>query len=237
MVKIVCVEPTAYFDFDTSSDTLLHKIEKAARTCYRSEAGNKPAAQFIAGLIQKGHESVIEHSSLTATVVCSRSCSHQIVRHRLCSYSQESQRYVNYANAGYEIILPPEIELKDKALCSVYMSSLERSIEAYEEMIGSGIKPEDARYLLPNAFSTRIVMTANLRTWRHIFALRALNPHAQWEIRQCMEQLLSKAINYMPCCFKDMLEPTDSDVLRALEAAGVDNWDGYSIAYQALKRD
>lgn len=167
------MNPSAkWLPFD--ADAILHRIEYAGRVCYRSQTKDIPRA-FVRRLIASGHESVLEHCSLSAEIVCSRACSHQIVRHRLCAYSQESQRYVNYSKQGYDIIGDFD--------CS-------QAIAQYEQLLAEGCKPEEARSVLPNCMATRLVMTTNLRQWRHIFKERALNPHAQDEIRGLFKHLL-----------------------------------------------
>jgi len=203
-------------------------IEKWGRKCYKSEHLIKTgsASKFIKKIIKNKHLSVIEHLTITVDVICSRSCSHQLVRHRLGSYSQESQRYTNYKKRGYEVICPFSIINKNAEECikkfdknkdivkSFYINSkyedwiqtILMGIKRYEDLLSQRIKPEDARSVLPNAMKTEIVTTYNLREWRHVFEERALNLHAQLEIRELMQSILTKFSELLPDFFEDQLE-------------------------------
>lgn len=179
-------------------------IELAGRTCYKSETKGDSRA-FVRGLIRSGHESVIEHCSITVLIVGDRSMSHQLVRHRIAAYSQESQRYCNYHNLGFSVIVPPSIE-RDPELFGHWHGAVEAALTDYEVMIMKGIKPEDARSLLPNAIKTEVVTTFNLRQWRHVFKHRALNHRAQWQIQGIMVGILEEFAALLPCVFGDLLE-------------------------------
>jgi len=192
------VQPQA--SFGNLNFQMLKHLESCGRTCYNSKPGDPEA--FLRRIIASGHESVIEHASLTARIICSRACSHQLVRHRLGAYSQRSQRYV--AERGHLFaICPPSIS-KDDASLQAYTEQLEAAFTGYTQLLASGCKPEDARYLLPNAAATEIVATYNLRQWRHVFKERALNPHAQWEIRGIFLGLLSTLQVELPALFGDL---------------------------------
>ncbi len=142
-------------------------IEEAARVCYRSSSNKRLYHQ----LIKSGHTSVLEHSSISYLITCSRACSHQLVRHRIgCSYSQESQRYCNYENKGFEFIDYPGIN----------EDYLESVIKEYQNAPG---KAEVKRNILPNCTATRIFVTMNLRALLWFFELRC-NSKAQSEIRE-----------------------------------------------------
>jgi len=133
-----------------------------------------------------GHHSVLEHVSITFAIEkISRACSHQLVRHRIASYSQQSQRYVTYDDVDF--IIPPSIR-KDDEICVGYQKFLEDMIYNYNELIELGIPAEDARYLLPNATSTNITMTVNARELIEMCKLR-LCTTAQWEIRKMFEMI------------------------------------------------
>lgn len=157
------------------------RVEYAGRVCYRShdrsDGTAEGAAAFCRGLIGRGHESVLEHVSLSVEIVCSRTCSHQLVRHRLCSFSQESQRYVKYDD-GIEIIMPDAAGTNAGRV----FGSAEGLHVVYQRMRECGAPAEVARSVLPGCTATRLVMTANLRQWRHVWRLRC-DPHAQAEIR------------------------------------------------------
>jgi len=135
-------------------------LERAGRVCYQSEGDD--AASFVRMIIDRGHESVLEHASATFSIVCSRGISHEIVRHRLASYSQESTRYVKYGDISIV-----EGQYTDKMLAAIKFAE-----EAYTEACGGGLSAQWARNVLPIGLKTQIVVTANFRQWRHMIRLR-----------------------------------------------------------------
>lgn len=158
-------------------------IDMAARSCYNSEPDPEKRGKFIAGLIKSGHESPIEHAKLTVRVSdVSRAFTHQFVRHRLFSFTQQSQRYVKFGDDIDHFIVPDSI-IDNPETRKIYGETLVNIVDNYHKLCDLGIKKEDARMLLPNAAETMIVATANFREWRHFFELRA-EKHAQWEIRR-----------------------------------------------------
>ena len=170
-------------------------IEEAGRTCYKSPVGNP---EIIKNWIKAGHESVIEHASATFRVSeVSRALTHQLVRHRIgFSYSQQSQRYVNEDEFGY--VTPESIKNhEDGKVLDVYKDIMHTIQKAYKTFIEAGIKKEDARFLLPNACHTEIVVTMNFRAARNFLKLR-LDKHAQWEIRQLANYILSILKHHAP---------------------------------------
>lgn len=177
-------------------------IEKAARVCYASDSKGS-RAKFIHGLIKSGHESVLEHASATFLVEnISRACSHQLVRHRIASYSQRSQRYVDENKFRYvipESILSDEAAYKDFKLLMFYCNS------TYAKLRALGVPKEDARFVLPNACCTTIMVTMNFRELRHFFKLRT-SPKAQWEIRQLAMDMLDTCMIHAPHVFQDIWE-------------------------------
>ena len=180
-------------------------IEYAGRLCYRSQGGGTPkaTARFIRKRVEEGHESIIEHSSASFEISgISRSCSHQLVRHRLASFSQESQRYVDMSNP--EWVIPPDIAADPEAL-AIWEASLARTQQAYQQLRARGIRKEDARFLLPNAAATRLVMTANFRELLHLFRIR-ISPHAQWEICQVAIRMLEAVNEHAPNVFGSLRE-------------------------------
>jgi thymidylate synthase (FAD) len=152
-------------------------------------------------LLRRGHESVLEHCQITVRLCCDRATSHQLVRHRLCAYSQESQRFVAYRQY-LEVIQPP---FANEAARQLWFSTVQSIAQAYQDLLESHERPENARALLPNCTATRLVMSANVRQWRHIFRERALNRRAQDQIRQLMHTLLEKLARHVPCLFEDLL--------------------------------
>jgi len=181
-------------------------IERAARTCYRSEPIGS-TEKFLKTLISKGHESVLEHCVASVLITCDRSCSHQLVRHRLGAYSQESQRYVNYGKKSIQFIAPPGINPGEYNGMSSnkFIRALINANNSYNELLEAGWKPEDARQVLPNCTATRIFTTFNFRQWRHVFQERALNSPAQKQIRDVMSCILREFAE-RTFIFDDLLE-------------------------------
>jgi thymidylate synthase (FAD) len=184
-------------------------IADAGRTCYKSKSsGLESDVKLIRSLIKMGHESVLEHASATFRISeVSRSLTHQLVRHRLCSFSQQSQRYVK--EDQFDFVIPPSIifmELDDESgLTAVddYIQDMYIIQGMYDKWKSRGLKNEDARYVLPNACASEIVTTANLREWRTILKLRC-DSHAQWEIRRMAKFCLAELYNSVPIVFEDL---------------------------------
>jgi len=177
-------------------------IELAARTSYKSfdKMGEGSASALIRKLIRSGHESVLEHAYATFRIRGgSRAFTHQLVRHRLASYTQESQRYVD--EVGFEYVTPPSIREGQEAL-RVFREAVEVAREAYGRLRELGVPKQDARFVLPNATTSEIVVSANFREWRHIFELRC-HPSAQWEIREICLQILKLLKEKAPSAFED----------------------------------
>lgn len=199
-----------YKDFD--GQKVLQKIEAAARTCYKSEGKIQEgsAAKLVAGLIKSGHEAMLEHASVTVKFVVDRGISHELVRHRLASFAQESTRYCNYPkdDFGSEItfIIPDYLEYKSEGW-NIWKESMKQAEDAYFKMLDFGLSPQQARAVLPNSLKTEVVMTANLREWRHFFKLRALGttgkPHPQ--MLEVAVPLLEDMKNLIPVVFDDLV--------------------------------
>lgn len=199
-----------YKDFD--GQKVLQKIEAAARTCYKSEGKIQEgsAAKLVAGLIKSGHEAMLEHASVTVKFVVDRGISHELVRHRLASFAQESTRYCNYSkdDFGSEItfIIPDYLEYKSEGW-NIWKESMKQAEDAYFKMLDFGLSPQQARAVLPNSLKTEVVMTANLREWRHFFKLRALEttgkPHPQ--MLEVAVPLLEDMKNLIPVVFDDLV--------------------------------
>lgn len=148
---------------------MLERLELYGRTCYQSEhrIGKDTASKFVKGLMKNNHLSVLEHINLTFRFITDRGVTHELVRHRLASYSQESTRYVKYQDL--EVVQPVGMSEAELDVWRYYMNYVEGN---YRAMINYGLKPEQARTVLPNSTKTEIVMTANLREWLHIIQLR-----------------------------------------------------------------
>ncbi len=183
-------------------------IESAGRTCYLSlnKITDSSEKGFIQSLIKRGHLSVLEHAAATFRIRGgSRAFTHQLVRHRLASFSQQSQRYVK--ESGFRFVIPPSIN-EDPALKERFEDFMEQARKLYEFFLERDIKKEDARYILPNAVVSEIVVSANLREWRHILKLRC-HRSAQWEIRQICMEILRILKQNTPSVFFDFVINSD----------------------------
>ena len=196
---------------------MLRRIERIGRVCYKSEdrIEEGSAEKFIRGIIRRGHESVIEHGSITVKFICDRGVTHEIVRHRIASYSQESTRYCNYVKekfgrqitcidlaTGFRYDLNNE---SDRKKYDVWQQAMENAERSYFQMIELGATPQEARSVLPNSLKTELVTTMDLREWRHFFRLRAdTAAHPQCREVACM--LLDRFAREYPVFFEDLLE-------------------------------
>jgi thymidylate synthase (FAD) len=208
MVQIV--KPS--FEIMTPIDgmQILKVIEAAGRTCYRSEdcITETSALAFCKRILEpsRKHESVIEHFSVTVRIVCDRGVSHEIVRHRLASYSQESTRYVNYSKGkfGNQItVIAPLFWSTDSIQYNRWLDSVEMAEKTYMELLELGATPQEARSVLPNSLKTEIVVTMNLRSWRNFFQLRtAKTAHPQ--MIEIARPMLAKFRELIPVIFDDV---------------------------------
>jgi len=178
----------------------------AARLCYSSttieqifERRSEDHAALLAKILDLGHFSVLEHSSFTFGIEgISRACSHQLVRHRIASFSQQSQRYVA-VQERFAAVTPPSIA-QNPLLAERFEQFLDDCHLLYGELLAAGIPAEDARFVLPNAAETKLVMTMNARELRHFFALRCCR-RAQWEIRAMATEMLRLCMQVSPLLF------------------------------------
>ncbi len=196
-------------------ESVLKKIEKIGRVCYKSEnrITDDSAEKFIQGILDRGHESVIEHESITIKVICDRGVSHEIVRHRIASYSQESTRYCNYSKDkfgnqitvidiasgfSYDMDNPA-----DRKKYEIWTQAMENAEKSYFEMLDAGATPQEARSVLPNSLKTELVMTMNIREWRHFLRLR-LGEGAHPQMRELARIILDEFQKRMPLFFADV---------------------------------
>lgn len=195
------INASYHIETPIDSNQILKRIEKAGRTCYKSEdrITDESAEAFVRKLIERGHESVLEHESITVRFICDRGVSHEIVRHRIASFSQESQRYVRY-NGDIEFINP---HMPDEKAYEAWQESCERAEETYRELLSYGVQPQQARSVLPNSTKTEIVMTANLREWRHFLKLRTAKA-AHPQMRELTVPLLKELQRQIPVVFDDI---------------------------------
>ena len=185
-------------------------IEKAGRTCYESQdKANGHPEVLIKAIIKSGHESVLEHAVATFKINgVSRALTHQLVRHRLCSFSQKSQRYVK--EDQFEFVIPTSIKKLGKDAIETFKTQMVSIQSMYEHWKSLGIKNEDARFVLPNACTSEIVVTANFREWRKIAMLRC-DKHAQWEIRYLAMKILWILRENAPSAFEDLTDTYYND--------------------------
>lgn len=191
-------------------------IETAGRTSYLSfdKQGKDTEKTFIRMLIKNGHLSVLEHAYATFRISgVSRAFTHQLVRHRLCSFTQQSQRYVDEKKFNY---IEPESMRNNPKAHSIFTAFMDGAKSVYSELQKLGIKNEDARFVLPNAVESQIVVTANLREWRHIIELRG-NPDAQWEIRKVAVEILKVLKNYTPTVFEDFEVDEENSIVKKIK--------------------
>jgi thymidylate synthase (FAD) len=205
----------ARYEFDlTEKDgqRILRSIELAGRTCYKSEDNNKlgdfdKTKKFVKMLLERGHESVLEHEKITVRIICDRGVTHEIVRHRIASYSQESTRYCNYSQDkfGNEVtFIDLRPFLANPEARKLWETSMQQAEKNYLELVDQhGVPPQFARSVLPNSLKTEIVVTANVREWRHIFRLRT-SKAAHPQMREVMVPLLRDFQGLVPVVFNDI---------------------------------
>ena len=201
---------------DFEGQKVLQKLELVGRTCYKSEdkITEDSAAKFVAGLIKRGHEAMLEHVSITVKFVTDRGISHEIVRHRLASYAQESTRYCNYSQDkfGHELtfIIPDFLEYGSEGF-KLWKDEMKQVEKTYFAMLEAGHTPQEARSVLPNSLKTELVMTANLREWRAFFKLRAANSTgaAHPQMLEITRPLLDDLKAMIPVVFDDITYEED----------------------------
>lgn len=174
---MIAIKPSAEILSGKNYHQMLENIERIGRVCYKSEDAIHPgsAEQFIRNIITRGHESVIEHESISVRVVCDRGVSHEIVRHRIASYSQESTRYCNYAQEkfGRELtFIRPCFWQEEPEKYQIWQETMAEIERNYFRLLDLGAVPQEARSILPNSLKTELAVTMNLREWRHFFRLR-----------------------------------------------------------------
>ena len=202
------IRPSFEIMDDIDGAKILQKLERCGRVCYKSEdkITEGSAEKFIGMILRSGHESVLEHEKLTVKFICDRGVTHEIVRHRIASYSQESTRYCNYSKDkfGNELtFIRPCFWADDSEEYAVWKQAMEEIEKTYVKLISLGAKPEEARSILPNSLKTEIVCTMNLREWRHFFRLRTAE-RAHPQIREISAALLDELKKRIPVIFDDI---------------------------------
>ena len=190
---------------------ILQHIERCGRVCYKSEdkITDTSAQTFVGSIIKRGHEAVLEHASVTVKFVVDRGVSHEIVRHRLAAYCQESTRYCNYSKDGFGrqvTFIQPHFLDRGTRGWELWVLACEQAEKAYFDLLNWGCSPQEARAVLPNSLKTEVVMTANLREWRHFFKLRTA-PAAHPQMREVTIPLLRRMQELIPVVFDDIKLP------------------------------
>lgn len=217
---MILIRPSYQIMTEINRSEILRKIEIIGRTCYKSEnkITNDSAHAFVKKIISSGHLSVIEHIDLSVRFVVDRGVSHELVRHRLASFSQESTRYCNY-KGGVTFVIPPWVNIEpgdydvdnvcnfpEVDPCFIWLFAMKSAENDYLYLIHrSGWTPQQARSVLPNSLKTEIVVTANLREWRHIFKLRCAKA-AHPQMREIMIPLREELIRLLPEIFGDLIQ-------------------------------
>lgn len=181
---------------------LLQRLEQAGRVCYQSEPRGNPEL-FVQSLIKAGHHSVLEHESISVRLIIDRGVSHELVRHRHAAYSQESTRYCDYNKGDIEFIKPHWYDTAALQNKQEWEGALRQAETFYRKLRSLGFSPQDARGVLPNALKTTVVMTANIREWRHVLSLRT-SKAAHPDIRLIMSQVLVGFQGQYPVLFDDI---------------------------------
>jgi thymidylate synthase (FAD) len=216
---MILIKPSFKIESELNGLKILNALEKYGRTCYKSEGkitkGSSKA--FIKMIVERGHETILEHEKATVRFICDRGVTHEIVRHRLASYSQESTRYCNY-KGGVTFIIPswltcaggeytkkvsiddPRITDNEGGSAVCWFNSMLDAETDYKELLDNGWTPQQARSVLPNSLKTEIVMTANLREWRWFFLKRA-SKYAHPQMQELAYPLLKEFQELVPIIF------------------------------------
>ena len=196
-----------------NSEKLIENIGRTAYLSFKKQKANSEK-KFIKMLLKNGHLSVFEHAHATFRIIGgSRAFTHQLVRHRLCSYTQQSQRYVNESKFRY---IEPKSIRDNKKAHKLFKEFMVEAKNVYSNLQQIGIKNENARFVLPNAVESQIVITANFREWRHIIELRGMT-EAQWEIRSIIVEILKILKKHAPTVFVDFEIDTKNNIIQKIK--------------------
>lgn len=204
------IEPSIEILDEIDGERIIKQLEKMGRVCYKSEnrITETSAKEFISRILSSGHESVIEHEKVSVRIICDRGVSHEIVRHRIASYSQESTRYCNYSKEkfGKELtFIKPCFWEEKSVLYEIWLEQMQEIENCYNAMIEKGALPQEARSILPNSLKTEIVVTMNLREWRHFFKLRT-SERAHPQMREVALKILQEFNERIPVIFDNIVD-------------------------------
>lgn len=202
------IEPYHQFLTPVDGQAILKHIENCGRICYKSEdkINEDSSEKFVAGIVRRGHEAVLEHFDITVKFVCDRGVSHEIVRHRMASYCQESTRYCNYSQDKFDneiTVIKPFFLDENTPGWFMWKRACKAAETAYFDLLDFGCTPQEARAVLPNSLKTELVMTANLREWRHFLKLRTAKA-AHPQMREVAIPLLEDFKARIPIIFDDI---------------------------------
>ena len=203
------IKPSVEFLAGTvDGGSILRKIELAGRVCYKSEdkITNDSDAKFVRGIIKSGHEAVLEHGTISVKFICDRGVTHEIVRHRIAAYCQESTRYCNYSKDKFNneiTVIKPIFWNEDSEQYKIWYNSMLASEKAYFDLLATGSTAQEARDVLSNSLKTEIVVTYNIREWRHFFELRTAKA-AHPQMRELAIMTLKMFKNNIPVLFDDI---------------------------------
>jgi thymidylate synthase (FAD) len=197
--------PASYTIEAMPPEDVLERLERIGRVCYKSEDRITPdsAKGFVRKILASGHESVIEHASMSVRFIVDRGVSHELVRHRLAAFSQESTRYCNYGKGGQITFIKPFFWEENDSRYFVWKTAARDAEEAYLKLLAAGASPQEARSVLPNSVKTEVVMTCNLREMRHILKLRT-SKKAHPQFREVSVPLLAECKARIPVIFDDI---------------------------------
>lgn len=204
------INPSVEFITPLNGKVIMERLEQCGRVCYKSEDSitDGSAEKFLKGIISRGHEAVLEHCSFTVKFICDRGVSHEIVRHRLAAYCQESTRYCNYSKDKYNneiTVIEPCYLTQGTETYARWEKACIEAESAYFDLLNAGCSPQEARAVLPNSLKTELVMTADIREWRHFLRLRC-SKAAHPQIREVATQLLEALQWDLPVLFGDIWE-------------------------------
>lgn len=202
------IEPGVELVDDLDAAAIMQKLERAGRVCYKSEGNIKAdsAEKFIRAIIKRGHESVLEHATVSFKIVCDRGVTHELVRHRIASYSQASTRYCDYSSGkfgGKLTFIKPCFWQETDDNFKLWKELMAQVEKTYLAMRANGARPEEARSVLPNSLQTEIFVTMNLREWRHFLKLRTA-PAAHPQMRQVALMIYQVLVEKLPIVFDDI---------------------------------
>lgn len=202
------IEPNFEIMDKIKGEDILRKIELCGRVCYKSENSitSESARKFVKNIIKSGHESVLEHEKITVRIICDRGVTHEIVRHRIASYSQESTRYCNYSKDKFDgelTFIKPCFWDEDDENYRLWKEAMKQVEQTYMKLILCGASAQETRSVLPNSLKTEIVVTMNLREWRHFFRLRT-SDKAHPQMREIAKPILNEFSRLIPVVFDDI---------------------------------